>query len=156
MIEQIPDIIVPLISKGNVTKHKLTEELENKKVVIFGVPGAFTPTCSEKHLPDFISNYSLFKEKNIDDIYCLSVNDAFVMKAWLKNYEGGDKIIGIADGNGELSSALKVLVDKSANFMGYRSNRFAMIVINNKIQNLFIEKSGEYNVSSAEYILKQI
>ena len=96
MIDQIPDITVPLIHKGNVTKHKLTEELNNKKAVIFGVPGAFTPTCSEKHLPDFISNYSLLKEKNIDDVYCLSVNDAFVMKAWLKDYEGGDKIIGIA------------------------------------------------------------
>ena len=156
MIDQIPDITVPLIHKGNVTKHKLTEELNNKKVVIFGVPGAFTPTCSEKHLPDFISNYSLLKERNIDDVYCLSVNDAFVMKAWLQDYEGGDKIIGIADGNGELATALKVLVDKSTNFMGYRSNRFSMIVINNAIQNLFIEKPGEYNVSSAEYILKKI
>ena len=156
MIDQIPDITVPLIHKGNVTKHKLTEELNNKKAVIFGVPGAFTPTCSEKHLPDFISNYSLLKERNIDDVYCLSVNDAFVMKAWLQDYEGGDKIIGIADGNGELATALKVLVDKSTNFMGYRSNRFSMIVINNAIQNLFIEKSGEYNVSSAEYILKKI
>jgi len=156
MSDKIPDIIVPIIRKDNVAKIMLTKELENKKVIIFGVPGAFTPTCSEKHLPDFINNYSLFKEKNINDVYCLSVNDAFVMKAWLKNYESGAKIIGIADGNGEVSTALKVLVDKSANFMGNRSNRFAMIANNNKIQNLFIEKSGEYNVSSAEYILNQI
>ncbi|PPR49309.1 MAG: putative peroxiredoxin [Alphaproteobacteria bacterium MarineAlpha5_Bin5] len=155
MPNKISDIIVPIIKNENSFKLKLSEELKNKKVIIFGVPGAFTPTCSEKHFPGFIKLYSSFKDIKIDDIYCLSVNDAFVMKAWLLSFGENHKIIGIADGNGDVAKSFELLVDISVNHMGMRSNRFAMIVENNTVKKLFIEKPGEYKVSSAEYILKK-
>ena len=152
---EIPKIIVPIIKNGEIVKLKLNEELKNKKVIIFGVPGAFTPTCSEKHFPGFIKLFSSFKEKNIDNIYCLSENDHFVMKAWLSTYNN-QNIIGIADGNADITKEFDFLVDKSENFMGKRSNRFAMIVENNIVLKIFIEKSGEFNVSSAENILANL
>ena len=153
MNKKIPLIKVPIIHRGVTTKVILSDELMDKKVIIFGVPGAFTPTCSEKHMPSFIKLHQQLISKGIDDIYCLSVNDNFVMNAWLLSYSDGDKIIGIADGNGEICQNLNLLVDKSKNFMGMRSKRFAMIIKNNIIQNTFVEEPGEYKVSSAEYLL---
>ena len=123
---------------------------------MFGVPGAFTPTCSEKHMPSYIKFHKDFIEKGIDDIYCLSVNDDHVMKAWLLSYSEGYKIIGIADGNGDVSKNLDLLVDKTANYMGMRSSRFAMIIKNNIIEDLLIEKPGEYKETSAENLLTKI
>ena len=153
MNKKIPSIKVPIINRGVTTKVILSDELMDKKVIIFGVPGAFTPTCSEKHMPSFIKLHQQLISKGIDDIYCLSVNDKFVMNAWLLSYADGDKIIGIADGNGEICQTLNLLVDKSKNFMGMRSKRFAMIVKNNIIQNTYVEEPGEYKVSSAEHLL---
>ena len=113
MSKFIPSIEVPVIQKGITSKVNLSSELNNKKVIIFGVPGAFTPTCSEKHMPSYIKLHQQFINKGIDDIYCLSVNDSFVMNAWLLSYTDGDKIIGIADGNGEITKDLNLLTDKS-------------------------------------------
>ena len=149
----IPQIEVPILEKGITSNVILSEELKDKTVIIFGVPGAFTPTCSEKHMPSFIKLHQQLISKGIDDIYCLSVNDKFVMHAWLLSYADGDKIIGIADGNGEICQNLNLIVDKSKNFMGMRSKRFAMIVKNNIIQNTYVEEPGEYKVSSAEHLL---
>ena len=98
----IPQIEVPIIEKGITSKVFLSDQLKNKSVIIFGVPGAFTPTCTEKHMPGFIKLYNQIINKGIDNIYCLSVNDNFVMHAWILSYTDGDKIIGIADGNGEI------------------------------------------------------
>ena len=153
MSRVIPPIILPVIKKGITSKVLLTDELQGKKVIIFGVPGAFTPTCSEKHFPSYIKLHQQLINKGIDNIYCLSVNDKFVMTAWLLNYKNGDKIIGIADGNGDICKKLNLLVDKSNNFMGMRATRFAIIVRNNIIENSFIEETGEYKVSSAEHLL---
>tara|TARA_B100001564_G_scaffold199887_1_gene168020 strand:+ start:416 stop:886 length:471 start_codon:yes stop_codon:yes gene_type:complete len=153
MNNTIPHIKVPIIEKSITSEVILSEELKDKNVIIFGVPGAFTPTCSEKHMPSFIKLHQELISKGIDDIYCLSVNDKFVMNAWLLSYSFGDKIIGIADGNGEISQNLNLIVDKSKNFMGMRSKRFAMIVNNNIIKNIFIEEPGEYKISSAEHLL---
>jgi peroxiredoxin len=149
----IPSITVPVINKGITSKVILSDELKDKKVIIFGVPGAFTPTCSEKHMPSYIKLHTQLIDKGIDDIYCLSVNDSFVMNAWLLSYTDGNKIIGIADGNGEIAKSLDLLTDKSKNYMGMRSVRFAMIVIDNIIQEKFIEDSGEYQKTSAENLL---
>ena len=149
----IPQIEVPILEKGITSNVIISEELKDKTVIIFGVPGAFTPTCSEKHMPSFIKLHQQLVSKGIDDIYCLSVNDQFVMHAWLLSYSDGDKIIGIADGNGEICQNLNLIVDKSKNFMGMRSKRFAMIVKNNIIQNTYVEEPGEYKVSSAEHLL---
>ena len=156
MNKLIPSIKVPIIEKGVVSKVILSDELKGKKIIMFGVPGAFTPTCSEKHMPSYIKLHNEFIEKGIDDIYCLSVNDDHVMKAWLLSYTDGDKIIGIADGNGEVSKYLDLLVDKTVNYMGMRSSRFAMIIKNNNIQELIIEKPGEYRETSAENLLTKI
>ena len=142
---------------GGEWKDVTTDELfKGKKVVLFSLPGAFTPTCSEKHLPGFVKLYDRIKNCNIDDIYCLSVNDTFVMKAWLLRYNDKSKIKGIADGNGDISKSLNLLVDNSKNFMGMRCIRFALIAINNKIEKLFIEKPGEFIQSSAENIFTQL
>ena len=156
MNKLIPSIKVPIIQKGVVSKVILSEELREKNIIMFGVPGAFTPTCSEKHMPSYIKLHKDFIEKGIDDIYCLSVNDDHVMKAWLLSYTDGDKIIGIADGNGDVSKNLNLLVDKTANYMGMRSSRFAMIIKDNSIEELFIEKPGEYKETSAENLLTKI
>ena len=152
----IPSIKVPIIQKGIVSKVTLSDELKNKKIIMFGVPGAFTPTCSEKHMPSYIKLHNEFVAKGVDDIYCLSVNDEYVMQAWLLSYTEGDKIIGIADGNGEVSKNLNLLVDKSANFMGMRCTRFAMIVQDNNIEELLTETPGEYKETSAENLLTKI
>lgn len=152
----IPSIKVPVIKKGVTSKVILSDELKGKKVIIFGVPGAFTPTCSEKHMPSYIKLHKQIIDKGIDAIYCLSVNDDFVMNAWLLSYSDGDKIIGIADGNGDISKNLNLLVDKSKNYMGMRSARFAMIVIDNIIHEIFIEEPGEYQKTSAENLLTKI
>ena len=152
----IPLIKVPIIQKGIVSKVTLSDELKNKKIIMFGVPGAFTPTCSEKHMPSYIKLHNEFVDKGVDDIYCLSVNDEYGMQAWLLSYTEGDKIIGIADGNGEVSKNLNLLVDKSANFMGMRCSRFAMIVQDNNIEELLIETPSEYKETSAENLLTKI
>ena len=156
MNKLIPSIKVPIIQKGVVSKVILSDELKRKNIIMFGVPGAFTPTCSEKHMPSYIKLHKEFIAKGIDDIYCLSVNDDHVMKAWLLSYTEGDKIIGIADGNGDVSKNLNLLVDKTANYMGMRSSRFAMIVKDNTIHELLIEEPGEYKKTSAENILTKI
>ena len=152
----IPSIKVPIIQKGIVSKTILSDELKDKKIIMFGVPGAFTPTCSEKHMPSYIKLHNEFVTKGIDDIYCLSVNDEYVMQAWLLSYTEGEKILGIADGNGDISNNLGLLVDKTENYMGMRSTRFAMIIRDNNIDELLIEEPGEYKSTSAENLLTKI
>ena len=156
MNKTIPSIEVPIIQKGITSKLLLSDELKGKNIIIFGVPGAFTPTCSEKHMPSYIKLHQQFIDKGIDDIYCLSVNDNFVMNAWLLSYTEGYKIIGIADGNAEITKSLDLLSDKSKNFMGMRSTRFAMIINDNIVQETLIEEPGEYYKTSAENLLKKI
>ena len=153
MTKIIPSIKVPIIHKGITSNVLLSDELKVKRAVIFGVPGAFTPTCSEKHMPSYIKLYEQFINKGIDDIYCLSVNDNYVMSAWLLSYTDGDKIKGIADGNADITKNLNLLSDKSKNFMGMRSTRFAMIVKDNEIKEILIEEPGEYKKTSAENLL---
>jgi peroxiredoxin len=155
-MKKIPQIVVPIIDNGNAILNNLFELLINKKVIIFGVPGAFTPTCSEKHLPGFLKLSDKIKNKGIDDIFCLSVNDKFVMQSWLLSYSNGNNIKGIADGNAEISKALEVTSNKSANFMGLRCTRFAMIINDNNIMKTFIEEPGRLETSSAENVLKNI
>ena len=155
-MKSIPSAIVPIIREGQSSNCNLFDILKNKKVIIFGVPGAFTPTCSEKHLPGFIKLSYAIKTKGIDDLFCLSVNDPFVMKSWLLSYTDNHNIAGIADGNGEVTKLLDLVSDKSSNFMGLRCTRFAMIVDNNLVSELFIEEPGKLDVSSAEHILSKL
>ena len=156
MIENIPNIKVPIIKNGSSDILSLAEEFSNKKIILFGIPGAFTPTCSEKHFPGYIKLYDQIIEKGIDSIYCLSVNDKYVMISWLISYSQKHKIYGIADGNAEITKYFNLISDKTNNHMGFRSSRFAMIIENNKVKEIKIENSGELNVSSADYILKNL
>jgi peroxiredoxin len=137
---------------------KSTSELfpAGKRVVLFSVPGAFTPTCSAKHLPGFVQNAAAIKGKGVDSIVCLAVNDAFVMGAWGKDQNVGDKVIMAADGNGEFARALGLDFDGSKFGMGSRSQRFAMVVEDGVVKHLAIEAPGKFEVSSAEAVLKAL
>jgi len=134
-----------------------TEELfKGKTVALFAVPGAFTPTCSAKHLPSFKQHAADLKKKGVDQIACVSVNDVFVMKAWGENQGVGDDILMLADGNGEFTRAVGLELDGSRFGMGPRSQRYSMIVKDGVVTTLNLEEGGEYRVSSAEHMLGQL
>jgi peroxiredoxin len=127
----------------------------NRKVVLFSVPGAFTPTCSAKHLPGFVNHAEAILASDVDAIACIAVNDVFVMHAWGKS-AGADQISMLADGNGEFSTALGLNLDASAFGMGQRGMRFALVANNGVVTDLFIEGPGEFHVSSAEHVLSTL
>lgn len=127
-----------------------------KTVALFAVPGAFTPTCSAKHLPSFREKVGEFKAKGVDQIACTSVNDAFVMGAWARDQHVGEDILMLGDGNGAFATALGLEMDGSAFGMGQRSKRYSMLVRDGIVAEVNVEAGGEYKVSSAEYLLGQI
>ena len=134
-----------------------TDDLfSGKKVALFALPGAFTPTCSAKHVPGFVQNSAALKEKGIDTIACVSVNDAFVMGAWSKDQGAGDKVRMLADGNGEFTRAVGLVMDGSKFGMGERSQRYSMVVDNGVVKSLNVEQPGAFEVSSAEHMLGQL
>ncbi|HSI01267.1 MAG TPA: peroxiredoxin [Reyranella sp.] len=135
-----------------------TDELfaPGKKVVAFALPGAFTPTCSAKHVPGFVTEFDKIKAKGVDTIACISVNDAFVMGAWGKDQKAGDKVMMLADGSAEFSGAMGLTMDLTKNGMGVRSQRYAMIVQDGVIKDLFVEKPGAFEASTAENVLKHL
>lgn len=126
-----------------------------RKVALFAVPGAFTPTCSARHLPGFVEKGEALKAKGVDAIACTSVNDAFVMGAWGKSAEAGD-ITMLADGNGDFAQALGLTMDGSRFGMGTRSQRYAMVVNDGVVEQLHVEAPGEFKVSSAEHLLGEL
>jgi glutaredoxin/glutathione-dependent peroxiredoxin len=132
------------------------ELFKGKKVVLFAVPGAFTPTCSMKHLPGFVEQAGAIRQKGVDELVCLSVNDAFVMGAWGDQQKAKGKVRMIADGNGEFTRALGLEVDASGYGMGARSKRYAMIVDDGKVKEILVEPGGGLNVSSAESVLGKL
>jgi len=127
-----------------------------KTVAIFAVPGAFTPTCSAKHLPSYVENADALKAKGVDEIVCMAVNDVFVMDAWGKDQNVGDKVRMLADGNGEFTTALGLELDGSGFGLGQRSQRFSILVKDGVVAKLNVEAGGEYRVSSAEHMLEQL
>ena len=127
-----------------------------KRVALFAVPGAFTPTCSAKHLPGYKDLVNEFKDKGIDTIACTSVNDVFVMDAWGKDQGLTGEIILLADGNGIFAKTIGLELDGSGFGMGSRSQRYAMVVNDLVIENIFVEKGGEFKVSAADYLLEKI
>ena len=134
-----------------------TDQLfKGKKVVLFALPGAFTPTCSAKHLPGFVQNAETIKGKGVDTIACLSVNDAFVMNAWGKDQKVGDKVLMLADGNADFSKAVGLTMDGTGYGMGTRAQRYAMVVQDGVVKALNVEAPGAFEVSSAESILKAL
>ncbi|TFU03002.1 peroxiredoxin [Polymorphobacter arshaanensis] len=127
-----------------------------RTVALFSVPGAFTPTCSAKHLPGYITHAGEIKARGIDEIVCISVNDVFVMGAWGKNADVGDNVTMLADGNGDFVKALGLTMDGSKFGMGLRGQRFSMLVKDGKVVELNVEEPGAFKVSSAEHLLEQL
>lgn len=134
-----------------------TEQLfDGKTVVLFAVPGAFTPTCDARHLPGYVDNVAAFKAKGVDTVACLAVNDVFVMKAWGKSAGVDGKVLMLADGNGDYTRALGLELDATGFGMGKRSQRFALIVRDGVVTQLNVESGGEFKVSAADYVLAQL
>ncbi len=134
-----------------------TDELfKGRKVVLFSVPGAFTPTCDAKHLPGFIQNAEALEAKGVDTIACMAVNDVFVMNAWGKHSNAGDKVLMLADGNGDYARALGLELDARGFGMGTRGQRFAIVVENGVAKTVNVEAPGQFKVSTAEYLLGQL
>jgi peroxiredoxin len=142
------------LKDGNMITHNTDELFANKKVVLFAVPGAFTPTCSAAHLPGYVVSADELKAKGVDAIICLSVNDAFVMNAW-GEAQNAENIMMLADGNGSFTTALGLQME-TAGFGGLRSQRYAMIIDNGTVTSLHVEKPQEFEISSAEAILKAL
>ena len=126
-----------------------------KTIAIFGLPGAFTPTCSAKHVPGYVQNYAALQAAGVDEIWCVSVNDAFVMGAWARDQKTGTKVRMLADGSGAFANATGLTLDLTARGMGVRSNRYSMLVKDGKVATLNVEGPGKFEVSDAETLLKQ-
>ncbi len=147
-----PALTLKGVVAGEIAEHA-THDLFGKGLhVLFALPGAFTPTCSAKHLPGFVEHMAAFKAKGVASVACLSVNDAFVMKAWAAA-NGSPEIIMLADGNAALTDALGLGFDASGFGMGHRSQRFAMVIKDGHVTHLFVEAPGSFTVSSAEHVL---
>ena len=152
--DRIPEVPLQRIREG-VETIDTTTVFESRKVVLFAVPGAFTPTCSEKHLPGFVQHFEDFRSRGID-VACLSVNDPFVMQAWGQSQGVPEGLMMLADGNGDFTRALGLELDASAYGMGTRAKRFALYAEDGVVRQLHVEAPGEYRVSSAEFLLSQL
>ena len=154
--DRLPDMPLTLATSEGPRPTTTTEYFGGRKVALFAVPGAYTPTCSAKHLPSYVEKAAELKEKGVAEIACTSVNDPFVMAAWNKE-QGSENITMIADGNGQLAEALGLAMDASKFGMGnVRSQRYSMIVNDGLVEQLNVEAPGEYKASSAETLLEQL
>ena len=135
---------------------KVEDLVKGKKIAIFGLPGAYTPTCSAKHVPGYLANYDALKAKGVDEIWCISVNDAFVMGAWGRDQKAAGKVRMMADGSADYVTKLGLTLDLTARGMGVRSDRFSMLVDNGVVKSVNREAPGKFEVSNAETLLKQI
>ena len=154
---KIPNSEIFILENGEPTKKNIGELLKSKKVIIFGLPGAFTSVCSAKHLPGYVDNIEKFKQKGIDQIICISVNDPFVMNAWGKENNIGDKILMVGDPFLSFTKAIGAEVDKSSRGLGIRSNRYTMLVDNLTTIKIHEEKdTGSCEISAAENFLKLV
>ena len=153
--DKLPDVKVMKATESGPEAVQTGDYFAGKKVALFSVPGAFTPTCSAKHLPSYVEKAGDLKAKGIDEIACTAVNDAFVMGAWCRA-DGSEDITMLADGNGELASALGLTMDGSGFGLGQRGSRWSMIVNDGKVESLNVEQAGDYKVSSAEHMLGQL
>lgn len=135
---------------------KVSDLLRGRKILVFGLPGAYTPTCSAQHVPGYLKQHDALKAKGVDEIWCVSVNDAFVMGAWGRDQQCGGKIRMMADGSGEFTKALGLELDLSARGMGVRSKRYAMLVEDGVVRSLDVEAPGKFEVSGAEAMLARV
>ena len=153
--DRIPDVPITLATADGPQQTSSADFFAGKRVALFAVPGAFTPTCSARHLPSYVDKAVDLKAKGVDEIACISVNDPFVMSAWNKA-DVSDDITMIADGNGAFADAVGLGMDASKFGMGKRSQRYSMLVNDGVVEQLNVEAPGEYRASSAEYLLEQL
>jgi peroxiredoxin len=144
------------MTKDGIKDFTTDDIFKGKKVAIFGLPGAFTPTCSAKHLPGFVNHYEALKAKGVDTVACVSVNDAFVMDAWGKAQNVGDKVLMLADGNADFAKAMGIEMDGTGFGMGLRMKRFSMYVVDGEVKSFNLEKPGAFEVSNVETMLTQV
>ncbi len=154
--DKVPSVKLKYLTSDGMKEMNTDEVFGGKKVVLFALPGAFTPTCSARHLPGFVEKAAEFKAKGVDTIACLSVNDPFVMSAWGKDQKAEGKVVMLADGNGEFTRAIGLEMDGSGYGLGKRSQRYAMIVDKGVVKMLNVEKPGAYEVSSADAVLSAL
>lgn len=152
--DRIPNVTLRTVAAGREREVSTGELFRGKSAVLFAVPGAFTPTCSDYHLPGFVENAGALKAKGIDLIACVAVNDHFVMEAWGKARDVGDKILMLADGNGDLARAMGLESDSRPWGMGFRTRRYAAVLEDGVIKELKVDQPGRLEVSAAEEILK--
>jgi len=153
--DAIPDVTLVKATSDGPEKVQSKDYFAGKKVALFSVPGAFTPTCSAKHLPGFVEKAGDLKAKGVDEIACTAVNDPFVMQAW-KERDGSDAITMLADGNGDMAQALGLTMDGSGFGLGQRGSRWSAVVDDGKVVALNVEEAGQFEVSSAEHMLGQL
>ncbi|MGL4542240.1 MAG: peroxiredoxin [Polymorphobacter sp.] len=154
--DAVPAAVLMKMTDAGPAPVTTAELFGGRTVALFSVPGAFTPTCSAKHLPGFVTHAGEIKARGIDEIACISVNDVFVMGAWGKSAGVGDNVTMLADGNGDFVKALGLTMDGSKFGMGLRGQRFSMLVKDGKVAALNIEEPGAFKVSSAEFLLEQL
>ena len=154
--EKMPEGAFTRMTKDGPQKLTTEQLFAGKTVVLFSVPGAFTPTCDAKHLPGFVELADQIKAKGVDTIACTAVNDVFVMNAWGKSSNVGEKIVMLADGNGEYAKTLGLELDATGFGMGTRGQRFAIIVQDGVAKHVDIEEKGQFKVSSAEHVLSKL
>jgi len=153
--DRIPDVPMALATPDGPQPTSSSEYFAGKRVALFAVPGAYTPTCSARHLPSYVDKAGELKSKGIDEVVCTSVNDAFVMGAWGRD-DGSADITMLADGNGDFAEAVGLTMDGSKFGMGKRSQRYSMVVKDGVVEHLNVEAPGEYKASSAEHMLEQL
>lgn len=154
--DRIPDGKLRVMDENGPMNVEATELLGQGRIVLFSVPGAFTPTCSAKHLPGFIDKAGALRAKGVGKIVCLAVNDVFVMNAWGEHAGVGDAVVMAADGNGDYTRALGLELDARSYGMGMRGQRFALVIEDGVVRQVHVEVPGEFKVSSAEHILGQL
>lgn len=154
--DKVPATTFVKMTENGPEKINSTDFFAGRKVALFSVPGAFTPTCSAKHLPGFVEKADELKAKGVDEIACTAVNDAFVMGAWGKSASADGKVTMLADGNGEFAKAVGLEMDGSGFGLGTRGQRFSMIVNDGVVEELNVEAPGDFKVSSAEHMLGQL
>lgn len=151
--DKLPAIKLAVMGKQGPEAITTDDIFSGKKVVLFALPGAFTPTCSAAHLPGYLASHDAIKAKGVDTIACISINDAYVMDAWGQAQNVGDKILMLADGNGDFTHAINLEIDRTAAYMGTRSQRYAMIVEDGIVTHLNVEVAPQFEVSDAETML---
>jgi peroxiredoxin len=154
--DKVPAVKLKSMTKDGIKDFTTDDIFKGKKVAIFGLPGAFTPTCSAKHLPGFVNHYDALKAKGVDTVACVSVNDAFVMDAWGKAQNVGDKVMMLADGNADFAKAMGIEMDGTGFGMGLRMKRFSMYVVDGEVKSFNLEKPGAFEVSNVETMLTQV